>query len=415
MLNKDLLTTELVNGVLTRMLKGKVRSGAKHDRLSPYDVRRINTYTDILNGKDWSMREELFSETCVWLLENPLLVTIEESGIEFLDDAYYHYCKHIDRYMEKQANLDGWVEKKVTKKREDGTTYRTSVYECRKLMYDVSDSTDENPVLLKLDSKALKDYLLQDCADVDKDFIDLLYDYKARYINGKSEKRRLYWNCFYAYIVVGLDVESIANMLGKSTDTIYRWIRQVKDTCCDFIKEDRRKREVKKTSGIITNSPSFSHQGKKGWAYVVQGKGSICHSAGFDKLISEEVKKINSQECCFNPIDRGYFDFSVYDEYINAPYYTKVGYDWLWVINNTECWELPIKKEKKVEKRRTIKYIPRKSAHGQGDDYYHVALPHVRESDIIPLDVWFDNLPDEYIIKLRDMVRFAKAWKENNK
>lgn len=393
MLNKDLLTMKLVDGVLNRLLKGKVRSGAKHDRLSPYDIRRINTYTDILKGIDWSMREELFSQTCVWLLENPLLTTIENDSIEFIDDSYYHYCKYIDRYMEMEANRDGWVERKVTKTREDGTKYRTSVYECRKLMFDVSDSEDENPVLLKIDSKALREYLLTDCYDVDGDFIDLIYDYKARYINGKSEKRRLYWNCFYANVIECIDIDSIANTVGKSTKTVYRWISQVKSACVDFIREDRKNMESEHSVNIITNVSVQSEN-------ATFGK---CDLKGNAIVKGKEIDVVLDGNVYDNPIvvnprftNDGCNNHSYSDNWI--------GWCFEDFINNLEFIDKPIRKKA----RKGVKYIPKKTTHGQGMDYYHVALPHVRESEVIPLDVWFNGLPDDIIVTTRDKARATK-------
>lgn len=327
---KSDLTPELIDGVLRRYLKGKVRSHKGKTKLSPWDIRRIETFMPILTGKDWNMKEELIGICSLWLVENIHLLemnkkivqnkdgkNVEFKSIEFIRDSYFQMVRVLDNFIGDKANEE-YERKDVIRYKEDGTKYRTTEYHPRKLYYDDgSEST-----LMALDSKALKDYLIQDTGDYSTEFNMLVDAYLDSYVSKGGDEIKA--KIFKEVEIYGNDIQLVADALKKSKATIYRWIALVKKVVVDMIKQDQAERAKEKSWGYNTNVSDTSFCYSKPYIMPNNHSCDIMESdvACYSVVDNEQWKVNTTPEDC---VEIPYFDFSVYDGWIipEVPKYQK--------------------------------------------------------------------------------------------
>jgi len=387
----------ITESVLNMVLAGKVRSGNTSGKaLRPHEKRRIETYSPIKSGHDWQMRQELFSETALWLSENRdcfdgFLIDGKLMINFYKEEFFTNLCNHFDKFMGLH-----WKESGIVEKKRMVNGVRTSVYECRKLALTKYDSESGNELSLELDSKAWKDFIISDFIKSEingYDQFDVLI-HNLRMVVKDDRK----FDCFVAHVINGVDVTTIRKSYNKENDcnirsdvTIYRWIKAVSDTCVNWILEEKKRRAKEEYScNYCTNVKEQAENATFGKCEL---KGdNIVAGKEIDVLLDGNVYdytwKINTaeNECV--------------DTFLSVE---KVGIDWMCWIEKSDFASVGY--NVKAKKSKAVKYIPKKSAHGQGNDYYHVGLNHVRESNVIPLDKWIDSLSDTDILSIRDKVR----------
>lgn len=376
----------LSESVLTMVLKSKVKSHSGKESLSVKDKRRIETYLPILIGEDVQMKEELLSEVSLWLLEhNECFESLYHAGnnkaeIIFYDGYFLELLQYVGNVMKSHRQNIGYQRITVNKLNNDGTIARYPLSEkdladgrrigrpMKKEYVTISRLdivTDEgvktldseeyssylrNMQLDEMSQKEIKSFLNDVSKKVPQEHFIAWFYYYTTPINKRNEK-----------------LESLANNFNVTLSTIYRW----KDRVNKVVK-DIKKAEYKQIVGYNTNNVIYDSS---------QAKVKCCaYIPSFDGKEKGYSRTLENDNCVVSDSAIGCIDWKInttekdcVDTFLNVE---KVGIDWLWWIEKSDFASVGY--NVKVKRSKAVKYIPKKTAHGQGLSPYdgYIRLLH---------------------------------------
>ena len=356
------------------------------ESLSVKDKRRIETYLPILTGEDVQMKEELLSEVSLWLLEHDnCFESIYHAGndkaeIIFYDGYFLELLQYVGNVMKSYRQNIGYQRITVNKLNKDGTIARYPLSE-----KDIADGrktgrpmkkeyvtinrldvvTDEG--VKTLDSESYTSYLrgLQLDEHSQKEIKSFLNDVSKKV----PQEHFIAWFYYYTTPINKRNekLESIANNFDVTLSTIYRWKDRV-----DKVVKDIKKAEFKQIVGYNTNNVIYDSS---------QAKVKCCaYIPSFDGKEKGYSRTLENNDCVVSDTAIGCINWKIntagnecVDTFLSVE---KVGIDWQWLIENSRFVEIGY--NVKRHKSKAVKYIPKKSAHGQGVSPYdkYVRLLH---------------------------------------
>ena len=377
---------KLAESVLTMVLKSKVKSHSGKESLSVKDKRRIETYLPILTGEDVQMKEELLSEISLWLLEHDnTFESIYHAGndkveVIFYDGYFLELLQYVGDVMKSHKQNIGYQRITVNKLNDNGTIARYPLSEkdieqgrkigrpIKKEYVTISrlDIVTEEGVKT-LDSKEYSSYLRSIQLDEmsQKELKVFLNDLSKRV----PQEHFIAWFRYYTSKVSERNaiLENLANNFNVTLSTIYRWKDRV-----DKVMKEMKQARVKDIVGYNTNNVVYDSS---------QAKVKCCaYIPSFDGKEKGYSKTLENDNCVISDSAIGCINWNInttekecMDTFLKVE---KVGIDWMWLIENSCFAEIGY--NVKRHKSKVVKYIPKKTAHGQGLSPYdeYVRLLH---------------------------------------